>query len=40
MNIEVKYTIKPVNYVESMKILEKRVHDVLIEKKEELLLIL
>ena len=40
MSIEVKYTIKPINYVESMKILEKRVQDVLFGKKEELLWIL
>ena len=40
MSIEVKYTIKPVNYVKSMKILEKRVQDVLLGKKEELLWIL
>ena len=40
MSIEVKYTIKPVNYIESMKILEKRVQDVLLGKKEELLWIL
>ena len=40
MNIEVKNTIKPINYVESMKILEKRVQDVFFEKKEEFLWIL
>ena len=40
MSIEVKYTIKPINYVKSMKILEKRVQDVLFGKKEELLWIL
>jgi len=40
MNIEVKNTEKPINYTESMKILEKRVQDVLSEKKEELLWIL
>ena len=40
MNIEVKNTIKPINYAGSMKILEKRVQDVLFEKKEELLWIL
>ena len=40
MNIEVKNTIKPINYSKSMKILEKRVQDVLFEKKEELLWIL
>ena len=40
MNIEVKNSIKPIDYAKSMKILEKRVHDVLFEKKEELLWIL
>ena len=40
MNIEVKNTIKPINYAESMKILEKRVQDVLSGKKDELLWIL
>ena len=40
MNIEVKNTVKPIDYAESMKILEKRVQDVLFEKKKELLWIL
>ena len=40
MNIEVKNNKKPVNYAKSMKILEKRVQDVLSGKKEELLWIL
>ena len=40
MNIEVKNTEKPINYTESMKILEKRVQDVFFEKKNELLWIL
>jgi len=40
MNIEVKNSIKPVDYMESMKILEKRVDDVLLGKKNELLWIL
>ena len=40
MNIEVKNSIKPVDYIESMKILEKRVQDVLLGKKGELLWIL
>ena len=40
MNIEVKNTIKPINYAGSMKILEKRVQDVLFGKKEEFLWIL
>ena len=40
MNIEVKKSIKPINYAKSMKILEERVQDVLFEKKKELLWIL
>ena len=40
MNIEVKNTIKPINYAGSMKILEKRVQDVLFGEKEEFLWIL
>ena len=40
MNIEVKNSIKPVDYIESMKVLEKRVQDVLLGKKDELLWIL
>jgi len=40
MNIEVKNSIKPIDYTRSMKILEKRVQDVLLEKKEEFLWIL
>ena len=40
MNIEVKNSVKPVDYVDSMKILEKRVNDVFLDKKEELLWIL
>ena len=40
MNIEVKNTEKPINYAESMKILEKRVQDVLLNEKDELLWIL
>ena len=40
MNIEVKNSIKPIDYAKSMKILEKRVQDVLFEKKGELLWIL
>ena len=40
MNIEVKNTIKPVDYTDSMKILEKRVKDVISGKKGELLWIL
>jgi len=40
MNIEVKNSIKPVEYTKSMKILERRVDDVLLGKKNELLWIL
>ena len=40
MNIEVKNSTKPIDYAMAMKILEKRVQDVLFEKKEELLWIL
>ena len=40
MNIEVKNSIKPIDYTRSMKILEKRVQDVLFGKKKELLWIL
>ena len=40
MNIEVKYTHKPIDYTDSMKILEKRVKDVFKEEKGELLWIL
>ena len=40
MNMEVKYSKKPVDYAESMKILEKRVQDVLSGKKRELLWLL
>ena len=40
MDIEVKNSIKPVDYTESMKILEKRVQDVILSKKSELLWIL
>jgi len=40
MNIEVKNSIKPVDYIESMKILEQRVKDVSLGKKEELLWVL
>ena len=38
--MEVKYSKKPVDYAESMKILEKRVQDVLSGKKRELLWLL
>ncbi len=40
MNIEVKNSVKPVDYIESMKILEKRVEDVSLGKKNEFLWIL
>ena len=37
MNIEVKNSVKPVDYTKSMKILEKRVHDVFLGRKDEFL---
>jgi len=40
MDIEVKNTVKPVDYIESMKILERRAIDVFMGKKKELLWIL
>ena len=40
MNIEVKNSVNPVDYINSMKFLEKRVEDVLLGKKDELLWIL
>tara|TARA_B100001123_G_C15117547_1_gene949976 strand:+ start:476 stop:1093 length:618 start_codon:yes stop_codon:yes gene_type:complete len=40
MNIEVKSSVKLVNYTESMKILEQRVEDVLLGKKDEFLWII
>ena len=40
MNIEVKNSVKPVDYLESIEILEKRVDDVLAGKKNELMWIL
>ena len=40
MNIEVINSIKSVDYTKSMEILEKRVHDVFLGKKDELLWIL
>ena len=40
MKIEVKNSIKPVDYVESIRFLEKRVDDVISGKKDELLWIL
>ena len=38
--MEVKISVKPLDYIESMKILEKRVKDVSLGKKSELLWIL
>ena len=40
MNIEVKNSIKPIDYLESIKILEKRAHDVFLGKKDEFLWVL
>ena len=40
MNIEVKNSEKPVDYLQSIKILEKRADDVFLGKKDELLWIL
>ena len=40
MNIEVKSTVKPIDYTKTIKILEKRVNDVFLGKKDELLWIL
>ena len=40
MNIEVKNSVKPVDYLKSMKILEQRVEDVFLGKKDELLWII
>jgi len=40
MNIEVKNSIKPLDYIESINLLEKRVDEVLLGKKKELLWIL
>ena len=40
MDIEVKNTHKPIDYADSMKILEKRVEDVFREEKNELLWVL
>ena len=40
MNIEVKNSLKPVDYSKSIKILEKRVHDVFLGKKGEFLWVL
>ena len=40
MNIEVKISVKPIDYTKSMNILEQRVRDVSLGKKDELLWIL
>ena len=40
MNIQVKNTIKPIDYLKSIKILEKRANDVLLGKKDEFLWII
>ncbi len=40
MNIEVKNSIKPIDYIKSIKILEQRVEDVTLGKKDELLWVL
>ena len=37
MNIEVKNTVKPIDYLKSIKLLEERVYDVSVGKKDELL---
>ena len=40
MNIEVKNSVKPIDYLKSLKLLEKRAKDVFLGKKKELLWIL
>jgi lipoyl(octanoyl) transferase len=40
MNIEVKISVKPVDYIKSMDMLQQRVHDVSLGKKDEFLWIL
>ena len=40
MNIQVKNSVKPIDYIKSMKILEQRVDDVFLGKKDELLWII
>ena len=40
MNIEVKNSVKPIDYKKSMKLLEKRVEDVFLGKKDEFLWVL
>ena len=40
MTIEVKNSVKPIDYIESMKVLEQRVHDVFLGRRDELLWII
>ena len=40
MNMEVKNSVKPIDYNESIKVLEKRVDDMVLGKKGELLWVL
>ena len=40
MTIEVKISVKPIDYIKSVNILEKRVHDVSLGRKDELVWIL
>ena len=40
MNIQVKNSVKPIDYVKSIEILEQRVHDVFLGRKDELLWII
>ena len=40
MNIQVKNSVKPIDYIKSMKILEQRVDDVFLGKRDELLWII
>ena len=40
MSIEVKNSVKPIDYTDSIEILENRVNDVILGKKNELLWIL
>ena len=40
MNIDVKISVKPIDYIKSVNILEQRVNDVLLGKKDELVWVL
>ncbi len=40
MNIEIKKSIKPVNYIDAVNLMEERLEHVLEEKKNELIWIL